>query len=76
LRTTFLAILIFTQVLGFFLGTYSITRNGTYPNGNSLKELFYPYQLEGAIAMATGIAIFFFGFMYAAPIKGKKDLPN
>jgi Kef-type K+ transport system membrane component KefB len=68
--TLLLAIMIFMEVLGFILGTYSIARNVTLPSGNPAIELSYPYQIEGAVAIASGIAILLlFGNRYIAPRK-------
>ena len=74
LRIIFIAIGIFVMVLGFFLYIFSTTRNVTYHNDNgfSLKELSFPYQLEGAIAVPIGSIVFRFGIDCDDSIKGKK----
>ena len=72
-RITLVVAGVFIEALGIYLAIYSVYVNVTYPNGITLPELVFPYQLEGAILTAFGPTVFWFGIKYDKPIKGKKE---
>lgn len=74
IRTILIVIGIFLQAFGFYLCVYSVKEMVNYPIGISLPELFFPYTLEGAILMAIGPAMYWFGYKYKEPVKGQKEL--
>jgi hypothetical protein len=51
IRIILIAIGVFLQAFGFFLGIYSVIKMVTYPIGITLLDIIYPYHFEGITLM-------------------------